>query len=424
MSALLLSAFISTDAEPLARRSLTRNPTPAPGQMPISNALSQHAYDERWLQDLLFRHPELIVADRLEGGFGDVVPLCRELAIRAGGTVFADILGVARSGRLIVIECKLWRNPQARREVLAQILEYAALLRRWSFGDLTAGIKRRLATREPNPIFAAAKLRWPELEEAPFVDAVTRSLRLGDFQLVVAGDGIRSDTHAIAEHLNLQGAGLAQLTLLEIQIWQATSGNIVVVPTVPLRTEVLQQRVLVDLGGMPLYLETPEPISAPPADTMENVVDPDRVNRRGINRAFWQRFIDEVQFDHADQLAPRHGGDNWVRVPLPDPLGWLTAFRSTGSRAEVGLFLTFREEDGQALFDEFHNDIAELRGETGLDLVARLKSDRPFHAELGVFRPRSDFADEGQQLDWLCHAANRFVSLIRPRLSLMAEAAE
>lgn len=29
-------------------------------------------------------------------------------------------------------------------------------------------------------------------------DAVTRSLRLGDFQIVVAGDGIRSDTHAIA----------------------------------------------------------------------------------------------------------------------------------------------------------------------------------------------------------------------------------
>lgn len=420
MSALLLSS-LQDIATPLRRHPLVRN-APSVGESPTS--VSAPAYDERWLRDLLFRHPELIVADR-DHGLGDIVPLCCELPLpRAGGTVFADLLGVSRSGRLVVIECKLWRNPQARREVLAQILEYAALLRHWSFGDLSSTLRRKLTLVDPNPIFAAAKLRWPDLEEAPFVDAVTRSLRLGDFQLIIAGDGIRSDTHAIAEHLNAQGGGLAQLALLEIQIWQATSGNIVVVPTVPLRTEVLQQRVLVDLGGMPLYLETPEPISAPPADTMENVVDPDRVNRRGINRAFWQRFIDEVQFDHADQLAPRHGGDNWVRVPLPDPLGWLTAFRSTGSRAEVGLFLTFREEDGQALFDEFHNDIAELRGETGLDLVARLKSDRPFHAELGVFRPRSDFADEGQQLDWLCHAANRFVSLIRPRLSLMAEAAE
>ncbi|RWO61783.1 hypothetical protein [Mesorhizobium sp.] len=111
----------------------------ASGQTPGSNALSQHAYDEHWLQDLLFRYPALIVANRLDGGGGDVVPVCRELAIpRAAGTVFADILGVARTGRLVIIECKLWRNPQARREVLAQIVEYAALLRRWSFGDLTA----------------------------------------------------------------------------------------------------------------------------------------------------------------------------------------------------------------------------------------------------------------------------------------------
>ena len=139
MSALLFSNFSSTVTEPLTRRSLTRNAAPAAGQALDSNALSQHArhaYDERWLQDLLFRHPALIVADRLDGGLGDVVPLCRELAIpRAGATVFADILGVARTGRLVIIECKLWRNPQARREALAQILEYAALLRRWETTD-------------------------------------------------------------------------------------------------------------------------------------------------------------------------------------------------------------------------------------------------------------------------------------------------
>ena len=308
--------------------------------------------------------------------------------------------------------------------LIAQILEYAALLRHWSFGDLTAALKRKLSSVEPNPIFAAAKSRWPELEEAPFVDAVTRSLKLGDFQLIIAGDGIRSDTHAIAEHLNARGAGLAQLALLEIQLWQAASGNIVVVPMVPLRTEILQQRVLVDIGGMPLQLETPEIVSPSPLDTMESVVDPERANRRSMNRAFWQRFIDQVQFDHADQLPPRHGGDNWVRIPLPEPLGWLTGFRSTGTRAEVGLFLTFRDEDGQALFDEFHNDIAELRAESGVDLIVRLKSSAPFYAELGVFRPGSDFAGDEQRLDWLCDAANRLVSPIRPRLSVLAEAAE
>lgn len=414
MSALLLSAAQGS-ATPLTRHSLVRNAgTPSP-----------HGYDERWLRDLLFWHPELLVVDRLSSGLDEVIPLCCELAIsKIGGTVFADLLGVTKTGRLVVVECKLWRNPQARREVLAQILEYAALLRRWSFGDLTSALNRKLVTAEPNPIYAAAKQRWPDLEEAPFVDAVTRSLKLGDFQLIVAGDGIRSDTHAIADHLNSQSVGLAQLALLEIQLWQAASGNILVVPTVPLRTEVLQQRVLVDRGGTPLQLEAPQIVSAVPVDTMESVVDPERANRRAVNRAFWQKFIDQTQFDHADQLPPRHGGDNWVRIPLPEPLDWMTAFRSTGAKAEVGLFLTFRDEDGQALFNSFHSDIEGLRSESGLELVARRKSAAPFYAEIGVFKPRSEFATADQQLAWLCGAANRLVTLIRPRLSLLAEAAE
>ncbi|MER8918121.1 hypothetical protein NKI32_30485 [Mesorhizobium sp. M0761] len=337
-----------------------------------------HSYDEHWLRDLLFRHPELLVADRLSSGLHEVVPLCCELAIpRMGGTVFADLLRVTRTGRLVVVECKLWRNPQSRREVLAQILEYPALLRRWSFGDLTSALKCKLASAEPNPIYAVAGHLWPDLEEAAFVDAVTRSLKLGDFQLIVAGDGIRSETHAITDHLNSQSVGLAQLALLEIQLWQAASGNILVVPTVPLRTEILQQRVLVDVSGLPLQLESQEIAITLPAETMESIVDPERGSRRATNRAFWQRFIERTQFDHPDQLPPRHGGDNWVRIPLPEPIGWLTGFRSTGANGEVCLFLAFRDEDGQTLFDEFNNDIAGLRAESGLDVIVRFKSSAP-----------------------------------------------
>ncbi|ESZ72422.1 hypothetical protein X727_07985 [Mesorhizobium sp. L103C119B0] len=78
--------------------------------------------------------------------------------------------------------------------------------------------------------------------------------------------------------------------MLEIQLWQAASGAIVVMPIVPLRTEVLQQRVLVNGEGMPLQLDTQEIGSTQADESMESVVDPDRVNRRSINRAFWQRF--------------------------------------------------------------------------------------------------------------------------------------
>lgn len=420
MSALLLTST-NGNARPLVRRSLSGSSA----SVSATNTTATTGYSEHWLRDLMFRYPELLVVDRL--GFEEIVPLCKELALpRAGASVFADILGVTRSGRLAIVECKLWRNPQARREVVAQILEYAALLRRWSFGDLTTGLRRRVGGNDPNPIFAMARLKWPDLDEAAFVDAIARSLELGDFQLIVAGDGIRSDTHAIAEHLNAQVAGLAQFALLEIQLWHSADGTTVVVPAVPFRTEVIQQRVLVSAAsGVPLQIETALTPSANTEHAMESVVDPDQVDRRAKNRAFWQRFMDEVQFDHPDQPPPRHGGDNWVKTALPDPVGWLTAFRSTGSRAEVGVFMTFRDKDGEReIFETLAADLEPLRSESGLDLVTRMRSSSPFWAEIGAFRARSTFVDDDAQLEWLCATANRLVSAMRPRLSVLSEAAE
>jgi hypothetical protein len=31
---------------------------------------------------------------------------------------------------------------------------------------------------------------------------------------------------------------------------------------------------------------------------------------RDQNKAFWNRLINEVRFDHPDQMPPRHGGNN------------------------------------------------------------------------------------------------------------------
>jgi hypothetical protein len=96
MSALLLSD-LNGNASPLTRRSLSGSPTSG-----SPNASPSNCYTEHWLRNLLFRHPELLVLDRL--GFEEIVPLCKELALpRAGTSVYADILGVTRLGRLAVM---------------------------------------------------------------------------------------------------------------------------------------------------------------------------------------------------------------------------------------------------------------------------------------------------------------------------------
>lgn len=66
--------------------------------------------------------------------------------------MYLDILAVRASGRPVLIECKLWKNPQARREVIGQILEYGALLQGQSYADVDAQVK---ATLSPRSLFRA-----------------------------------------------------------------------------------------------------------------------------------------------------------------------------------------------------------------------------------------------------------------------------
>lgn len=388
------------------------------------------AYDEKWLQELLFTHPELIPFERIETGGGLIVPLCRELTLsRDGGVVFLDLLCVTRAGRLMLIECKLWRNPQARREVVAQILEYASLLKGWSYGDLTARLKQQRRWQGANPLFDQAAKTWPGLDEATFVDAVSRSLAGGDFHLVIAGDGIRSDVEALANHINSGNMGPGRLSLVEFQLWQSPSGDTIVVPFVPTRTEVIEQRVIVAEDGRALQVKDVRvdgivigkggdaERGGPDADSL---VDPARAAQRDRNKTFWDRFIRETRFDHPEQLPAAHGGNNWVRIPLEAPLRWLTAYRA--SNHVMGIFARLTDEAGRRLATMFEDQLDGMRTESGLDLQLRVQSEEPFKAELAVTTSTVGL-NEDAELAWLAETANRMVTLLRPKLSAWQAAA-
>ena len=88
--------------------------TPATVLERVPLGLPNRKFDEKWLQGLLFSHPELIPILEIIPGTIGFAPVCRELSLpKAGVLVFLDILGVTAEGRLVLIECKLWRNPHA-----------------------------------------------------------------------------------------------------------------------------------------------------------------------------------------------------------------------------------------------------------------------------------------------------------------------
>ena len=100
--------------------------------------------DERSLQNLIFKHAECLPVSNIDESYNPVIPVCTELNTTVGPL---DILMISPNGELTIVETKLWRNPEARRKVVAQILDYAKELSGWSYADLQREINRRLGTK-------------------------------------------------------------------------------------------------------------------------------------------------------------------------------------------------------------------------------------------------------------------------------------
>ncbi len=90
---------------------------------------------EGFLQELLHESPALLPVASFDEHFGPLASLGREI-------MGIDNLFISPAGRLTVVETKLWRNPQATRRVLAQILDYAARLSKLGFEELEATCRR------------------------------------------------------------------------------------------------------------------------------------------------------------------------------------------------------------------------------------------------------------------------------------------
>ncbi len=182
------------------------------------------AFNEDWLQNLIFENPNLLPVDEIEPAFSPLIPVCRELPTDAGPL---DILFTNPRGMLTLVECKLWRNPEARRKVVGQILDYAKEFSKWNYEDLERAVRKASGEKmgrlyemaNPDPENA-------EEEEEVFIDTVTKNLGKGRFLLLIVGDGIREGVEAISNFLhdyaNLNFTfALVEETVLSFQIQMA-----------------------------------------------------------------------------------------------------------------------------------------------------------------------------------------------------------
>jgi hypothetical protein len=198
-------------------------------------------YNEEWLQKLIDRHPEMLPIADVEPSLQGAVSVCRELSVDSG---FIDNLLITPSGGIVVIETKLWRNPEARRAVVAQILDYASDLAGLDYEIFQQKIgqaRGELAFSLFKKIGEASN----SLSEARFVDAVSRNLRLGRMLLLVVGDGIREGVSRLSDYLQRHVGLHFTLGLVELALWRnASDGTVFVQPRVVAQTVQIERAVI------------------------------------------------------------------------------------------------------------------------------------------------------------------------------------
>jgi hypothetical protein len=205
-------------------------------------------YREDLLQQLIADSPSLLPVKDFLPATVSLFSLGRELAVDVGGqTGYIDNLLVTNEGRLVLVETKLWRNPESTREVIAQILQYGMALSALTLRELE--IKLKLPSKQTISQFVASHPDARAMVD-DFEDTFERHLRRGEMLYLIVSDGIRVSVERIAHWLNDGGSAPFRFGLVELRFFESDNGDLLVVPRTLLKTrEVSRHVVVVDVQG-------------------------------------------------------------------------------------------------------------------------------------------------------------------------------
>lgn len=167
---------------------------------------------EALLQILLAEYPDLLAGDQMR----PTAPrrwllISRELSVPGDetekGRWSLDHLFIDQEGIPTLVEVKRSSNTQIRREVVGQMLDYAANgTLYWSLDQITSAFERRCERDGADPDAVIADLLRDEAESDPaeFWQSVKTNLQAGRVRLVFVADQIPQELRRIIEFLNDQ----------------------------------------------------------------------------------------------------------------------------------------------------------------------------------------------------------------------------
>jgi hypothetical protein len=187
------------------------------------------------LQDLIARYPELIGDS--EGG---LLLIERENAIpdklNGAGRWSIDHLYVTKSATPVLVEVKRASDTRIRREVVGQMLDYAATgVAYWLAGSLGERFAIACGNRGSDATLELQAFLGEERDSQDFWRQVDANLRGGRVKLVFVADEIPSELARIVEFLNEQMT--ADVRAIELRYYEGPGGVKTLAPRIIGETE-------------------------------------------------------------------------------------------------------------------------------------------------------------------------------------------
>lgn len=205
-------------------------------------AMAESPYDsEDLLQTLLADYPNLLAGDQMNtANPRRWLLIQREMALPSSeggsGRWSVDHLFLDQDGIPTIIEVKRGTDTRIRREVVGQMLEYAANgVAYWPVEGMQAQFKANCQQRGLDPDQQLGEFLGSDTDPNAFWQTVKTNLQAGKVRMVFVGDVIPSELRRIVEFLNVQ---MSPAEVLAVEIKQYTGqGQQALVPRVIGQTE-------------------------------------------------------------------------------------------------------------------------------------------------------------------------------------------
>ncbi|MFH0942246.1 MAG: hypothetical protein V1823_04425, partial [Chloroflexota bacterium] len=148
----------------------------------------------------------------------------REVTVPSGAIGFIDLMYVDKEGLITIVETKLIKNPEIRRTVIGQIIEYASFVSQWTADNIyeiaAAYLKQTLTER--------MKGCANEFSDDDFKNNIEDNLQNGKMRLIIAADELDESLRATVTFLNSHSN--FDILLLQVSSFEESKAKKVIIP--------------------------------------------------------------------------------------------------------------------------------------------------------------------------------------------------